>query len=84
MVKRQLGITVSTWGAFATRMKASADRPVDPDSVDGLLRRVLAYSSPDESRLQDESVICDNFTVSSLHPHGIGANHRTCDCSGST
>jgi len=41
-VKRQLGITVSSWDGFVARMKALADRPVDPDSVDGLLRRVGA------------------------------------------
>jgi len=38
-----LGITVSTWDSFVARMKALCDRPVDPDSVDGLLRRVLTY-----------------------------------------
>lgn len=45
MVKRQLGITVSSWDGFVARMKALVDRPVDPDSVDGLLRRVLTYSA---------------------------------------
>lgn len=40
-VKRQLGITVSSWDGFVARMKALVDRPVDPDSVEGLLRRVL-------------------------------------------
>ena len=43
MVKRQLGITVSSWDGFVARMKALVDRPVDPDSVEGLLRRVLTY-----------------------------------------
>lgn len=43
MVKRQLGITVSSWDGFVVRMKALVDRPVDPDSVEGLLRRVLTY-----------------------------------------
>jgi phage/plasmid-like protein (TIGR03299 family) len=42
-VKRQLGITVSSWDGFVARMKALVDRPVDPDSVEGLLRRVLTY-----------------------------------------
>lgn len=46
-VKRQLGITVSSWDGFVTRMKALVDRPVDPDSVEGLLRRVLTYQAPD-------------------------------------
>ncbi|CAG4968449.1 DUF932 domain-containing protein [Novilysobacter luteus] len=43
MVKRQLGITVSAWDGFVVRMKALVDRPVDPDSVEGLLRRILTY-----------------------------------------
>lgn len=43
LVKRQLGITVSSWDGFVTGMKALVDRPVDPDSVEGLLRRVLTY-----------------------------------------
>lgn len=47
VVKRQLGITVSTWDSFVARMKALVDCPVDPDSVDGLLRRVLTYPNPD-------------------------------------
>lgn len=42
-VKRQLGITVSVWDDFVARMKALAECPVDPDSVDGLLRRALTY-----------------------------------------
>lgn len=46
-VKRQLGITVSSWDGFVARMKALVDRPVDPDSVEGLLRRVLTYTAPD-------------------------------------
>lgn len=46
-VKRQLGITVSTWDSFVVRMKALVECPVDPDSVDGLLRRVLTYPNPD-------------------------------------
>jgi phage/plasmid-like protein (TIGR03299 family) len=46
-VKRQLGITVSSWDGFVARMKALAERPVDPDSVEGLLRRVLTYQVQD-------------------------------------
>ena len=46
-VKRQLGITVSSWDGFVARMKALVDRPVESDSVDGLLRRVLTYTGPD-------------------------------------
>ncbi|KAB8173391.1 DUF932 domain-containing protein [Lysobacter maris] len=47
MVKRQLGITVSSWDAFVVRMKALCDRPVDPGSAEGLLRRVLTYAGPE-------------------------------------
>lgn len=43
VVKRQLGITVSSWDGFVARMKALVERPVDPDSVEGLLRRILTY-----------------------------------------
>jgi phage/plasmid-like protein (TIGR03299 family) len=46
-VKRQLGITVASWDSFVARMRALVDRPVDPDSVEGLLRRVLTYAAPD-------------------------------------
>lgn len=46
-VKRQLGITVSSWDGFVARMKALVDRPVDPDSVEGLLRRFLTYPAQD-------------------------------------
>lgn len=46
-VKRQLGITVSSWDGFVARMKALVECPVDPDTVEGLLRRVLTYSAPD-------------------------------------
>lgn len=43
VVKQQLGITVAAWDGFVARMKALVATPVDPDSVDGLLRRVLTY-----------------------------------------
>lgn len=43
-VKRQLGITIATWDGFVDRMKALVECRVDPDSVEGLLRRVLTYS----------------------------------------
>lgn len=44
-IKRQLGITVASWDGFVNRMKALVATPVDPDSVVGLLRRVLTYPS---------------------------------------
>jgi hypothetical protein len=42
-VKQQRGITVSAWDGLVDGLKALCDRPVDPDSVYGLLRRVLVY-----------------------------------------
>ena len=50
-VKRQLGITVSSWDGFVARMKALVERPVDPDSVEGLLRRVLTYQGQDSKAM---------------------------------
>jgi phage/plasmid-like protein (TIGR03299 family) len=44
-IKRQLGITVASWDGFVHRMRALVETPVDPDSVEGLLRRVLTYPS---------------------------------------
>lgn len=44
-VKRQLGIAVSTWDGFVARMKALCECPVDPDSVEGLLRLVFVYQA---------------------------------------
>ena len=46
-VKRQLGITVSSWDGFVARMKALVDCQMDPDSVEALLRRVLTYTAAD-------------------------------------
>lgn len=45
-VKRQLGITVSSWDGFVARMKALCEVPVDPDSAEAILRRVLTYPNP--------------------------------------
>ena len=42
-VEQQLGITVAPWNRFVAKMKDLVACPVDPDSVDGLLRRVLIY-----------------------------------------
>ncbi len=49
-VKRQLGITVASWDGFVARMRALAECPVDPDTVEGLLRRVLTYGTADGKR----------------------------------
>lgn len=57
MVKRQLGITVSAWGSFVDRMKALVDRRVDPDSVEGLLRRVLTYPVPNAAPVVNERAV---------------------------
>ena len=42
-VKQQLGLTVAPWNRFVAKMKDLVACPVDPDSVDGLLRRMLTY-----------------------------------------
>lgn len=47
VVKRQLGITVASWDGFVERMRALVKRPLDSDSVEGLLRRVLTYAGQD-------------------------------------
>jgi phage/plasmid-like protein (TIGR03299 family) len=44
-VKKELGLTVSTWDRFVEQMTALSEIAIDPDSVDGLLRRVFAYST---------------------------------------
>lgn len=67
-VKRQLGITVSSWDGFVARMKALVDRPVDPDSVEGVLRRVLTYAAPDgKAPVVNEQAMA---TVRSLYEGG--------------
>lgn len=42
-VKQQLGITVAPWNRFVSKMKDLVACPVNPDSVDGLLRLMLTY-----------------------------------------
>ncbi len=60
-VKRQLGITVSSWDGFVARVKALVERPVDPDSVDVLLRRVLTYS-----RLDGKAMVVNEQAMASV------------------
>jgi len=60
-VKRQLGITVSSWDGFVARVKALVERPVDPDSADGLLRRVLTYS-----RLDGKATVVNEQAMASV------------------
>lgn len=68
VVKRQLGITVSSWDGFVARLKALVERPVDPDSVEGLLRRVLTYSGPEgKAEVVNEHALA---TVRSLYEGG--------------
>lgn len=67
-VKRQLGITVASWDGFVARMKALVARPVDPDTVEGLLRRVLTYAAPEgKTVIVNEQALA---TVRSLYEGG--------------
>jgi hypothetical protein len=68
LLLRQLGITVSSWDGFVTRMKSLVARPVDPDTVEGLLRRVLTYAAPDgKAVVVNEQALA---TVRSLYEGG--------------
>jgi phage/plasmid-like protein (TIGR03299 family) len=74
-VKRQLGITVSSWDGFVARMKALCERPVDPDSTEGLLRRVLTYVSPEgKHAVVNEQALAN---VRSLYEGGGRGAHMT-------
>ncbi|HIE5949138.1 DUF932 domain-containing protein [Burkholderia cepacia] len=44
-VKRQLGIAVSSWDAFMVRTKALAERKITDSTAEAFLRRVLTYST---------------------------------------
>ena len=67
-VKRQLGITVSSWDGFVARMKALVECPVDPDTVEGLLRRVLTYQVQDgKANVVNEQALA---TVRALYEGG--------------
>ena len=57
-VKKQLGITVAPWNRFVSKMKDLVACPVDPDSVDGLLRRMLIYpGQPGQSPVVNEQAM---------------------------
>ena len=57
-VKQQLGITVAPWARFVTQMKDLVACPVDPDSVEGLLRRVLVYpGQPGKAPVVNEQAV---------------------------
>lgn len=57
VVKRQLGITVSAWGEFSNRIKVLSECRVDPDSAEGLLRRVLTYTSQGTNPVVNERAV---------------------------
>jgi phage/plasmid-like protein (TIGR03299 family) len=42
-IKRKLGLTVEPWARFISKLKDLVACPVNPDSVEDLLRRVLLY-----------------------------------------
>jgi phage/plasmid-like protein (TIGR03299 family) len=57
-VKQQLGIMVAPWARFVTQMKNLVACPVDPDSVEGLLRRVLVYpGQPGKAPVVNEQAV---------------------------
>lgn len=57
-VKQRLEITIAPWKRFVAAMKDLAACPVDPDSVEGLLRRVLIYpGQPGKAPLVNEHAI---------------------------
>lgn len=59
LVKRQLGITVSAWDGFVERMKLLCEHPVDPDSAEALLRRVLTYAVPNGAPVVNEQAVAN-------------------------
>ena len=67
-VKQQLGITVAPWNRFVAKMKDLVACPVDPDSVDGLLRRMLTYpGQPGQAPVVNEQAM---RTVRALYDGG--------------
>lgn len=48
-VKRQLGITVSSWDAFMVRTKALAECKVTDSAAEAFFRRVLTYPNPSQA-----------------------------------
>lgn len=48
-VKRQLGITVSSWDAFMVRTKALAECKVTDAAAEAFFRRVLTYPNPSQA-----------------------------------
>jgi len=55
-VKGKLGLSVAAWGGFVDRMKVLCECPVDPDTVDGLLRRVLTYGGANPNLVNEQAV----------------------------
>lgn len=57
-IKCQLGLTVAPWARFVAKMKDLVACPVDPDSVEGLLRRVLVYpGAPGKDPVVNEQAV---------------------------
>ncbi|WP_186140891.1 DUF932 domain-containing protein [Burkholderia gladioli] len=76
VVKRQLGIAISSWDAFMARTKALAERKVSDSAAETFLRRVLTYATPN---LADRDALAVNEraikAVSQLYAgHGKGAD----------
>lgn len=56
-VKRQLGISVSSWDSFMVRTKALAERKITDSTAEAFLRRVLTYST---ANLPDRETVAVN------------------------
>lgn len=56
-VKRQLGVTVEAWDGFVERMKVLCAQPVDTDTAEALLRRVLTYAVPNAAPVVNEHAV---------------------------
>lgn len=73
-VKRQLGITVSSWDRFVEQMTALADCKVDPDAVAGVLRLALTHGAASGGNASDIASERAVKTVLSLYQgEGKGA-----------
>jgi len=64
-VKRQLGIAISSWDGFMTRMKALAERKVNDAVAEKFFQRVLTYTSSGQ-----------NMPVSATNDRAIKAAHE--------
>ena len=81
VVKRQLGIAISSWDGFMVRMKALSERKVTAESAEAFFRRVLTYPTANAS---DRATATTNDSairvVQALFSgHGKGANLPSAD-----